>query len=77
MNPKDILKEAFDSDIKVLEKAYQGDMELLEVMHKTVNALTTVIWTALIERGVVTMEEWQEYMEVSKNLLKGEEKENE
>lgn len=77
MNPKDILKEAFDSDIKVLEKAYQGDMELLEVMHKTVNALTTVIWTALIEKGIVTMEEWQEYMKISKDLLKGEKKVNE
>lgn len=77
MSPKDILKEAFDSDIKVLEKAYQGDMELLEVMHKTVNALTTVIWTALIERGVVTMEQWQEYMKISKDLLKGEKKVNE
>ena len=75
MNPKDILKEAFDSDIKVLEKAYEGDMEILDILNKTVNAYISTIWSALIEKGIVTMEEWQECMKVSKDLLKAE-KEN-
>ena len=72
MNPKDILKEAFDSDIKVLEKAYKGDMEILEIVNKTVNAYISTIWSALIEKGIVTMEQWQEYTKISKDLLKKE-----
>ena len=72
MSPKDILKEAFDSDVKILEKAYEGDRELLEYINKVTNALTTVIWTALIEKGIVTMEQWQEYMKMSKDLLEKE-----
>lgn len=77
MNPKDILKEAFDSDIKVLEKAYKGDMEILEIVNKTVNAYISTIWSALIEKGIVTMEQWQEYTKISKDLLKKEGKEDE
>lgn len=72
MSPKDILKEAFDSDIKVLEKAYKGDMEILEIVNKTVNAYISTIWSALIEKGIVTMEQWQEYTKISKDLLEKE-----
>jgi hypothetical protein len=72
MSPKDILKEAFDSDIKVLEKAYQGDMEILEIINTTMNAYISTIWTALIERGIVTKEQWQEYIKISKDLLEKE-----
>ncbi len=75
MSPKDILKEAFDSDLEVLKKAYEGDRELLQYINNIVNAFTSVIWSALIEKGIVTMEQWQEYSKISHDLLKKEGKE--
>ena len=75
MNEKEILKEAFDSDLQVLEKAYKSDIELIQAINNIINAQTTIIWITLIEKGIVTMEQWKEYTKTAKDLLNEKEKE--
>ena len=75
MDGEKILKEAFNSDLQVLEKAYKSDQELIETICNIITAQTTIIWTALIEKGIVTMEQWKEYNKIAKDLLDEKEKE--
>jgi len=62
MTPKEILEKAFDSDLEVLHKAYESDIELAKNMNKDMKIIATAIWTALIDKGIVTFGEAQGYV---------------
>lgn len=73
MTPKEILKKAFDSDLEILDKAYESDKELLKLVKDSINITTTALWAVLIDKGIVTFEECQEYVkEVTKRVEKEE-----
>lgn len=56
MTAKEILKEAFDSDIEVMNKCFKADLELAELLRKEI----ATIWVALLEKGLVTEEDIKE-----------------
>lgn len=59
MTAKEILKEAFDSDIEVLDKCFKADVELAELLRKEIST----IWVVLLKKGLVTKEDIKEITE--------------
>ena len=68
MTSEEILKEAFDSDVKLLNKAFESDRELLEIINKEICDQTTAIWTCLIDKGIIKIEEFKRYQEEAKKF---------
>ena len=54
---KDVVKMLLDSDCEVLEKAYESDGELLQMINKTITEHISSIYDALIKKSVLTEEE--------------------
>ena len=75
MTSKEILKEAFDSDLEVLEKAFESDTELYTKILDLINVYTSIIWTALSEEGIITLEKSTEYIKKANEFLNSMEKE--
>ena len=48
MTAKEILKEAFDSDIEVLDKCFKADVELAELLRKEIST----IWVVLLKKRI-------------------------
>ena len=70
MNAKEILKEAFDNDIEVLEKAYKSDSETYQTMY----VLFSKLLIKLVEKQVLSEKDIVEIMqenEIDKILKKG------
>ena len=70
MNAKEILREAFDSDIQVLEKAYKSDSETYQTMY----VLFSKLLIKLVEKQVLSEKDIVEIMqenEIDKILKKG------
>lgn len=60
MNPSEILKEAFDSDMKVLETALDSDKKLVDLTTNQVLSLLMKIGRLtdlLVTKGILTTEE--------------------
>lgn len=66
MTAKEILKEAFDSDIEVLDKCFKADVELAELLRKEIST----IWVVLLKKGLVTKEDIKEITEQIENQIK-------
>lgn len=69
MTAKEILKEAFDSDLQVLEKAFQNDRELFKDVQDTISIYISMLYKTLIEKGIITIEKFQEDMKEAKDLM--------
>ena len=70
MTPKEILKEAFDNDIELLKQAFEADKELLEIINEQISKQITVIWTCLIDKGIIKIEDFKKYQKEAKEILK-------
>ena len=60
MSSKDILKEAFDSDMQVLEKAFEQDKKLADMAAEwTTNTLMKIgrLLDILVKHDLITIEE--------------------
>lgn len=69
MIAKEILKEAFDSDLQVLEKAFQNDRELFKDVQDTISIYISMLYKTLIEKRIITIEKFQEDMKEAKDLM--------
>ena len=70
MTPKEILKEAFDSDLEVLDKAFKSDNEMFKDIQGIIGTYTSMIYKTLIQKGIITIEEFQADMKEAQNLMK-------
>lgn len=83
MNASDILKEAFTSDMDVLEKALNSDKELMTVVAGwTTTAITRmgVLLDILVSRNLITLDDAKKVFDVGneiklEDILKVEEEE--
>ena len=60
MDTKEILKEAFDSDMEVLKKALDSDQKLLDICTKwTVDSLTKlgILVDILVSKNIITIDD--------------------
>ena len=84
MNASEILKEAFNSDMDVLEKALNSDKELMTVVAGwTTTAITRmgVLLDILVSRNLITLDDAKKVFDVGneiklEDILKVEEKED-
>lgn len=70
MTPKEILKEAFDSDLEVLDKAFKSDREIFKDVQEIIITYTSMIYKTLIAKGIITIEEFQADMKEAQDLMK-------
>ena len=54
---KETVKMLLDSDCEILEKAYESDGELLEMINKTIIQHVSSIYNTLVVKGIITEEE--------------------
>lgn len=70
MTTKEILKEAFDSDLEVLDKAFKNDNEIFKDVQGIIGTYTSMIYKTLIAKGIITIEEFQVDMKEAQDLMK-------
>ena len=76
MNAKEILKEAFDSDVKVLDTAFEHDKELATIAFKQITDLIAKIGLfadILVQKGVLTETEALDILKVKSEDITNEE----
>ena len=55
-------KMFFDSDVEVLEKAFESDKEYADITQKTISVSVSKIYEILVQKGILTMEEALEHI---------------
>ena len=61
MEPKDIAKMLLDNSEDILKTVFEADGQVIKIMQNVINSQMCIIWQALIEKGIVTLEEVEKY----------------
>lgn len=62
-------KMFFDSDLEVLQKAYESDIEYAEATKKSISVLIGKIFEILIQKGILEQNEALEYIKEVTEIL--------
>ena len=71
MSPKEILKEAFDSDMKLLETAFDNDKRLADMAAGWTTTIITrmgVLLDILVSRDLITLDDAKKVFEVGNEI---------
>ena len=66
---KETVKMLLESDCEVLQKAYESDGELLEMIDKIIIQHVSSIYNALIVKGIITEEEALEIIKATNERI--------
>lgn len=66
---KEQAKMFFDSDVEVLKQAFESDKEYADITNRIITAYSSTIFSILINKGILTESEAEDYVKQANELI--------